>query len=78
VKLPGDGLERLGDCLCGIGDGLEVGVSLPSSQMTSTFAVTLGFEHPGGADAVEIAVEIKFEQGGRVVRRTPVLAQRLW
>ena len=30
----------------------------------------LGFQHPGRADAMEITVEVKLEQGGRVVRRT--------
>ena len=66
-ELPAQGTEGLEVVLAEIGNGLEVGALFAGEPDDLDVAVALGLQQPGGADAMQITIEVKFEQHGRII-----------
>ena len=64
-----DGLEGFEVVLAEIGDGFVVGDLFAGQPDDLDVALAFDFEQAGGTEAMEVAVEIEFEQHGRIVRR---------
>jgi hypothetical protein len=62
--------QRLEVVLPEVGDGFEVRRQLAQQPDHFHVAVAFGLQQPRGANPMQIAVEIEFEQRRRIVRRT--------
>jgi len=70
-ELAEDRLERGAVGAPEVGDGLEVGFQAPQQPDHLDVAVGLGFQPATGSNTVQVAVDVKLQQIGRVVARPP-------
>src|SRR5690349_12024239 len=57
--------------LAEISDSFEIRIHPAQQPDQLQIAPRLGFQPPAGANPVEVAIEVKLEQIGRMIRRTP-------